>query len=151
MNAQGHVMSPIHAYERFVRHCSPGAAYGVALSAMASYFSASTAGCLKDWSGEVTHPAFLQRMITIPGNAAICALPIDAVTHELAVMLADKTHVGISAPPSSGKTELVVMWTLAFFHFNGNVTWSLAPLTDSHDGHVFYQCRYCVESGMCFR
>ena len=87
-------------------------------------------------------PAFHQRLTAVPENAAICALPIDAMTHELAVTVADKTHIGISAPPSSGKTELVAMWTLAFFHFNGNVTWSLAPPTDSHDGHVFYQCRH---------
>ena len=98
-NSTWHVMSPIHEYEILVGHCSPGTAYGAALTAMASSSSASTAGCLRDWSGEVTHPAFLQRLSTDPANAAICALPVDAVTHLLAVVVADKTHVGIIAPP----------------------------------------------------
>ena len=89
-------------------------AYGAAFTAMASSSSASAKGCLQDWSDDVTHPAFHRRLTTVQGNAAICGLPVDAVTHELADILAHKTHVGSSALPGSGKTELVAMWTLAF-------------------------------------
>ena len=96
------------------QHRSPGAAYAIAFAAMASCSSASAEGCLQDWSRDVTHPAFHRRLTTVPGDAASSGLPVDAVTHELADILAHKTHVGVSAPPGSGKTELVAMWTLAF-------------------------------------
>ena len=117
-----HVMSLIHMYEHFTRSCCSGAAHAVTHAAMASSSSASAGWSLRDWSDDVTHAAHHRRLTTVPGNAVLCGLPVDAHKNELAVLLRNKTHVGVSAPPGSGRTELVAMWTLSCFHFNAKIS-----------------------------
>ena len=116
-----HVISLIHMYERFTRNCCSGAAYAVTHAAMASSSSASAGWSLREWSEEITHAAHHRRLTTVPGNAVLHRLPVDAHKDELAELLRNKTHVGVSAPPGSGRTELVAEWILSCLHFNAEV------------------------------
>ena len=63
--------------------------------------------------------------MTVPGNAVLHRLPIDAHKDELAELLRNKTHVGVSAPPGSGRSELVAKWILPCLHFNAKVNTDL--------------------------
>ena len=52
-------------------------------------------------------------------------LPVDAHKDELAALLKNKTHVGVTAPPGSGNSELVAEWVLSCLHFNAEVNTGL--------------------------
>jgi hypothetical protein len=71
------------------------AAYAIRFTAMASNSSRLEERWLRDWSGEITVPAFHQPLATVPGDAAIRDLPVDMESSKVAAMLEKHTLVSV--------------------------------------------------------
>ena len=119
---QNHDIADVYAHA----NASSGAAQGATLAAMAASSSDSyaklAAHAVDDpgWSAVVTHAVYCRRLTTVPGNTRLSGLPVAAYKQEMTDLLNCHAHLGVSAPPGSGKTQHIAMCALSSIHYNVN-------------------------------